>query len=405
MKHFRELAKGRKTTKESLSQLSRSKPRQPLTELERLPAELLEHIFFYAGEVSLPQASLTIGKTLSNERIYRKTLVRAFGGNSLEDFTEEQEWLQHAVLNTKWCTVDRIRSSLPSMARSTLKHAWHSCCKHNKSLRDQKIDGPLSNGSEASVAEMEDHFNAKYDESTLRFICHCRSSFSRKEYPVFHVNTIPESVIQRSTNSEDHLEMLRLLRQGWRQGRLQDKLALFPKKPIPDLESVFQSMTQAIARTNLSAFVTLAELASVIYLPWLSQDFDYAWRNTDVPVPIPPELFRCATQPSQAAKYLQTLVRLSAKSLPKDDAKVTQWATRTRDEEGEDALFAGWLLKLMEHGVSPNGERIFTYGAPNNSLLASFPPSVQTARTFDVDCGYNLSVFDIDNPGRYFWLL
>ncbi|KAL9624764.1 MAG: hypothetical protein Q9160_001118 [Pyrenula sp. 1 TL-2023] len=412
MKHSRDLAKGRNITKKLLLQITTSRPRQNLTELEKLPAELLEHIFFYAEEVSLPQASLHIGKTLSSERIYRNILIRAFGGTrSRGAFSKERQNLQSAIVNTKWCTVDRIKRSLPSMAKSALKHAWHSCCEQNESLRGQKINNTLSDIM-ASVEEMQLHFNATNDQCTFRFACSCGfESASRKEFPIFQVSTIPESVIRRSVQSEEHLEMLRLLRQGWRQGWKFYDDTVRVQSLIPKSKCVFETMAQAITKTNWSALLTLAELAVVINVPCL----------LDIPInsphvshsdlgisSLPPELFRIAAQAPQAAKYLKILIRLDADSLPRDDANITQWATKTRDEGGDEASFAEWLLHVMERGF-PRHEKPFEYGAPNEyvprDLFLSHIPSMQRACTFDVECEYDLSIFDYDHLLRYIWVV
>ena len=49
-----------------------------MSQLERLPTELLENIFLYCLNLSLPACSPIIGGKLSSEAIYNKTVVAAF---------------------------------------------------------------------------------------------------------------------------------------------------------------------------------------------------------------------------------------------------------------------------------------------------------------------------------------
>lgn len=47
--------------------------------LEKLPTELLEEVFLYAQNLSLPLSSPVIATKLSSEAIYVKTVIQAFG--------------------------------------------------------------------------------------------------------------------------------------------------------------------------------------------------------------------------------------------------------------------------------------------------------------------------------------
>lgn len=159
MKPYRELAKAKKHGKGAFSLTESQQDRSSLSELERLPIELVEQIFFYAEEPSLPQASLGLGKMLSSERIYRDIVIRAFGGTADRRYPlDEQTRLQCAILGTKWCTVTRIKSVLPLMARSAQQQAWMHCCQINPSVAEDGIEG---------------HFELDSHEYPTRLKCSC----------------------------------------------------------------------------------------------------------------------------------------------------------------------------------------------------------------------------------------
>ena len=90
---------------------TRKPRRKKLTELERLPLELLELIFFYALNPNMARASPLLGKALSSERIFRRLIVEAFCCADASFQTPgEQKDLQCELLSTKWCTLRRTES-------------------------------------------------------------------------------------------------------------------------------------------------------------------------------------------------------------------------------------------------------------------------------------------------------
>jgi hypothetical protein len=50
-----------------------------MSQLERLPVELLEKVYLFALNINLPMASPIIGGKLSSDLIYHKSVMAAFG--------------------------------------------------------------------------------------------------------------------------------------------------------------------------------------------------------------------------------------------------------------------------------------------------------------------------------------
>jgi hypothetical protein len=58
--------------------LKNLKSKRKMSQLERLPTELLEKVYLFAMNINLPRASPIIGGKLSSEIIYLKTIAAAF---------------------------------------------------------------------------------------------------------------------------------------------------------------------------------------------------------------------------------------------------------------------------------------------------------------------------------------
>lgn len=400
MKPFRELAKVKKPERQRFARIQTLHRRSGLTELENLPAELIEHIFFYAEELNLPQASPHLARKLSSEPVYRKTIIRAFGGRygSSASSSDERKELQCAVLRTKWCRVNRIMNASLLIARSMLQDGWRDCPIYSGlELAPVELD-PLLEHAQASLASTEKHYLVRCNMSPLRLICGCGPSDTKRELLVFRALTIPDYVIRRSADSTESLFMLRLLRHGWRLDHSKIEPPHLNPKPV------LEAMAQAITSGNTKALLMLAELATVTYLrlDYQMTDSLHDFRHDFDAFEIPSELFRCATRQPQAVKLLQILLRLNIKSLPKDDPTVTSWAIAATKGE-DDAEFARWLLELMEHGFGSQQESLFIYGRPKSWIMSNLPNSLRCAEYFDIDCGYDLSIFHFDDSRRYFW--
>jgi hypothetical protein len=55
------------------------KSRRKMSNLEKLPTELLEKVFLYCMNFDLPRSSPILGGKLSSETMYTQTIIHAFG--------------------------------------------------------------------------------------------------------------------------------------------------------------------------------------------------------------------------------------------------------------------------------------------------------------------------------------
>lgn len=58
--------------------LKNIKSKRKMSQLEKLPIEILENIFLYCLNLSLPACSPVIGSKLSSDAVYRKTIIATF---------------------------------------------------------------------------------------------------------------------------------------------------------------------------------------------------------------------------------------------------------------------------------------------------------------------------------------
>ena len=111
-----------------------------LSPLERLPVEIIQHIFFDALEVNLANVSQTLNRALSQESIYHALILFAYfdddGRHPVEHrhfrpaqfrriSLEDRLQLQVGILKCRWCTLGRIKSCMPTLGRLVMVQAWH----------------------------------------------------------------------------------------------------------------------------------------------------------------------------------------------------------------------------------------------------------------------------------------
>lgn len=100
------------------------------TPLEQLPTELLETIFFYHLNLSLPQASPIIGSKLASRHVKTQLVLKVCSTGRLDTYPSEQAALfpamtdhaeaQSAILRLKWMTLTFIRQLIPDYIAMTL---------------------------------------------------------------------------------------------------------------------------------------------------------------------------------------------------------------------------------------------------------------------------------------------
>lgn len=107
-----------------------SQSRRYTSHLEQLPAELLEVVFFFCLNVSLPQASLAIGHKLASCHIKRQLALKVLGSGSTTDgsrylsdvfpTSRDHADAQSAILRLKWLTLHFLRELIPDFVVQTL---------------------------------------------------------------------------------------------------------------------------------------------------------------------------------------------------------------------------------------------------------------------------------------------
>lgn len=103
---------------------------RPLSYLERLPVELLEPIFYYCLNPSLPQASITIGQKLGSTRVKSQLVLRALSSPNSSEYPcavpgvfptlQEQAKAQSAILRLPWMTLPFFRQLIPDYIVQTI---------------------------------------------------------------------------------------------------------------------------------------------------------------------------------------------------------------------------------------------------------------------------------------------
>lgn len=142
---------------------SAAKKIQPLSLLENLPVELLQHIFFYCLELNLPKASRHLARTLSTRSIYSALILLAYFDDDGESPLEKHHFLpaeyrqisihdrvrlQEAILRCRWCTLDVVRSCMPALSRLQMVQAWH---------RERRLEEELGEAPKRRMAPSGPH--------------------------------------------------------------------------------------------------------------------------------------------------------------------------------------------------------------------------------------------------------
>ncbi|KAF7870406.1 hypothetical protein EAF04_004151 [Stromatinia cepivora] len=152
------------TTRESkVRTMKNIKSRRNMSQLEKLPTELLEAIFFYCLNLNLPACSPIIGGKLSSESIYSKTVIAAFNpiwdrwygqsicpNSNLEmDYTGNDN-LQSAILKRRWARLPVLLRSQDLWVR---KYAQERPFPPN--IRQCMWNGPLGDDIEFGIEEVD----------------------------------------------------------------------------------------------------------------------------------------------------------------------------------------------------------------------------------------------------------
>lgn len=403
---------------------------EKLSSLEKLPVELLQHIFFFALEPNLPRASLRLRQVLSDETIYIALTLLAYFDDDCSSPVEirhflpaqyrrlscdEKVQLQKSICTCHWFTYERLTSCLPALARLCIVQAWHSEHDEDESFRKSdtstKPTTPfVANTAVRPLALLPDlhdevqllrHYMARI---TVEHLSGSRSTTEALDGDFFYprINTwrttidnkgelhkgldrsvstlgtrhIPNWLLCTSTWTAERLALLQLLRQGY---------TFIQDDHVMDIsaKAVFQGMRNAIETTNVDALKTLLELHSAFFKSgaWTFQNMISVQLTPPTSHPLPLDLFHLAIrQKDTATQLLKLLLRAGIDVLPHDDEQVTGWAVH-ESEDGND--LAVWLLKHMEatsnYGLTRRGH-LFVDGALSWRARGNFPfPSTSFA--------------------------
>ena len=352
----------------------RARESHQLSKLEQLPQEILEQVFLHCLEISLPRSSLIFGHGLAQNRIYRSLLLLAFFDDDGEQPVpeklfepapyrvlniEEKLRLQAELMTCRWFSLELLKSVMPELSYVAMIHACPlEDATDNRCI--STVQEGILQGDDRRTPKYEDqealarHFMATEDgEYLLRIVCTYHGprfyrSFSiaghGTDRGIFNVRVIPDRFLDTPAWTQEKIEMLRLLRHGWRFVQSDVQLTI-------SVNALFAGLKRAIIESNMTALKVLLELHYSVYVQGTSTDdnFDVGWRrkNQSFRYPLPIGMYHMATrQGRSSSKLFKMLFRSDVTSLKKhhNDRIVTKWALA---ESAKGDHFALFLLEFM----------------------------------------------------------
>ncbi|RDW83838.1 uncharacterized protein DSM5745_04164 [Aspergillus mulundensis] len=350
-----------------------------LSRLESLPVELIEKIFLYSLSVSLPRSSPSIRAAVSSERVYRALMLLAFfdperialpelyqpssGTVSSADpktvalkVSEaqisrilrpleyvhlgkgERRSLQASVVSCRWCTIERLMSSLPDLMLLNIWRYWVPETHGMSNDQQDQLDLFLARRSNALDLEIVDGDYRRSISVTPLVSVTIRHAGPDIDSTVT-INTldvfkIPDKFLSGGDAgfSEAHARFLELFRVAGGINRLSSTERI--NEINFSREAIQQGIHMALVEHNANVLTTLLKI----------DEFTFRCQNhlADTLYMLPSEYFCTAVVMARHdPKFFQLLLRASAESIPFDDSKITQWAIT------EGGPFQQWLLDFM----------------------------------------------------------
>jgi hypothetical protein len=450
MKPVSELLASKKAKLEHRLAVSNKRPPSPsaekspqnglLSHLERLPTELVQHIFFHCLEVDMIKASPVISKMLSTESTYKLLILFAFfdddGVHPVETDNfrpvsyrelpvQERIRLQEAILSCRWCSLKRVQDCMRTLTRLKMVQEWHR--EHNVSkhwpadlatasmkginppalpaLDDttaleyyfhvHKQETDAENTTEAEQTEYLPWLRPytvrlSSDNRLIKHVQKIRPGHRLVFTSTLAVRHIPPKLLTGQPWTPEKLHFLTLLRQGFRHLTRDFILHI-------SVTALFLGMASAITSNNLTALLILLELHDSAFhikkTGMTSHLANHSHRNqrfiTSDAHPLPLSLFHLAIKhPLPTAEpLLSLLIRGGLDSIPKDDALLTKWALTATTSDGAASSIAAFILSYMEGGLGCfNGEEIFRHGSLVAGFLQRFECS--SVASFAEEIGY-----------------
>lgn len=427
-----------------------------LSAFERLPNEIIQHIFFDSLETNLALTSRTLNEDLTSEPVFRSLILFAFFPSNYwddDDWVETSHFLpaqyrhldtierfnlQRTILGFRWCSLTRIRRCLPILSRLAIG------CQ----LQDEKPSPwTISKLRQENLPDLNDHqaLRERYSTSKTSSLYEAiRPKWGRPladqtgpdgTLPFFHVPndsfrgffskengrfrqvlgamTIPDKALRGAPWTEEKLTLLQLLRQGLRfAGMLQTHHTGWIVSV--SATALFDGMASAIEEGHRLALLSLLDLycglrdelfldrTGHIPITYASDMMSTARReHSKDKLPLPSRLFHLAVELDESsASFLALLIRASVDSIPQDDEVLTAWALR-QEATGTGSKLDAWLLKYMEAPDHPRYKNVFVDGA-RARLIPDASDEISTQDSFADELGlinrWTLSRFlDVEN--------
>jgi hypothetical protein len=356
--------------------------------LERLPVELIEQIFLHALEINMAEASPFLGRTLAKESIYKMLILFAFFDDDekhpveTKHFApatyrllslEEKVRLQQGVLDSPWCTLNRIRRQLPILNRLVAVQEWH--CDRARDIENAKVLTPKQqNGDQstppspsrtrfaplppfADTDALDEHYDSM--DYTAMFIRpetrvaaqhNIRGTFNARYFPPRLLNppswhiTGPRDNTAADRKGKDDLpfELLTLLHEGHR--TIEDlpdwNASSSPiRRATADFTALGRGIETAIHERHAGALGLLMQICDKISD---SCNDGHRQRSSEWIMP----LLHLATKQGRDSRWIVEMMMDRWEAfIQKDDRVLTKWAL-VEAEAG--SLFASWLLDFME---------------------------------------------------------
>ncbi len=320
--------------------------------LERLPVELVEQVFFHALELNMPQASPFLCKTLSKESIYKTLILLAFfeddekypvekkhfaaGSYRTLSFAEKLR-LQKGVLESRWCSVSRIRQCLPILQRLAGVQQWHRDHDEGlgKAVAPEKQDvtrqqrqlpssiPPLDNMPAVLASYTTDCIPSDRDFSSDNPFIH-RGAFNVYKLPTRLLNPASwlNTINSTKNDNSDPVKFLTLLWNAYSN----TNRACAPSPADPAV--LFLGIETAIKERHREAL----DLLMQIYGQTLAKESEF---GDEISLPINPiRLIHLATRQGADSEWMLKLLHrqlLEEVLCPRDDPVLIKWALEKED--------------------------------------------------------------------------
>jgi hypothetical protein len=405
MKHASELATKKRaqagtfeTARQLRNVMKNTKAPSVVSALERLPVELIQQIFLHSLELNLPRSSISLARSLSKESIYTSLILLAFFDDDGEhpvdkglfkpaeyrqlDLAEKLR-LQTSILDSRWCTFQRLQSNLPALSRLAMVQAWHE--ERERELLIDVVPPELSPITPPTLQAMaslpalsdvhavEHHFLAKSpgslsdetkESSSYQPSIRTWNSSKDKDgqmyktidgaQKILNTHYIPKKLLQGSPWTSEKMAFLKFIRPSW---RLLQRYFVLKVSPV----AFFDGMASAIAECNTEALSILLELHFDAFLNGASHtdvtDSGRVRSAVSFSQPIPLELFHLATKQQEHSTELIGLLLSKGIYSFRDDAILTKWALGALRDNNNNNI-GERLLKHMEGIEDDRFERI-----------------------------------------------